>query len=36
MTRTSTTSEGLATDQIVSYYKKFAAGDFGLMITEGT
>ncbi|WP_268584687.1 NADH:flavin oxidoreductase [Priestia endophytica] len=36
MTRTSATSEGSATDQMVSYYSKFASGGFGLIITEGT
>jgi 2,4-dienoyl-CoA reductase-like NADH-dependent reductase (Old Yellow Enzyme family) len=36
MTRTSATNDGLATDQMVSYYKKFAAGGIGLIITEGT
>lgn len=35
MTRTSATSEGLATDQMVSYYTSFANGGFGLIITEG-
>jgi 2,4-dienoyl-CoA reductase-like NADH-dependent reductase (Old Yellow Enzyme family) len=35
MTRTSATEEGLATDQMVSYYTKFARGGFGLIITEG-
>jgi 2,4-dienoyl-CoA reductase-like NADH-dependent reductase (Old Yellow Enzyme family) len=35
MTRTSATQEGLATDQMVSYYEKFARGGFGLVITEG-
>jgi 2,4-dienoyl-CoA reductase-like NADH-dependent reductase (Old Yellow Enzyme family) len=35
MTRTSATAEGLATDQMVSYYAKFARGGFGLIITEG-
>ncbi|WP_019416206.1 NADH:flavin oxidoreductase [Paenisporosarcina sp. TG20] len=36
MTRTSATSDGLATDQMVNYYAKFARGGFGLIITEGT
>src|SRR5690625_7967642 len=36
MTRISATSEGLATDQMVSYYTSFARGGFGLIITEGT
>lgn len=35
MTRTSATSEGLATDQMASYYTSFARGEFGLIITEG-
>lgn len=35
MTRTSATPEGLATDQMVSYYTSFARGGFGLIITEG-
>lgn len=35
MTRTSATPEGLATDQMVSYYTKFARGGFGVIITEG-
>jgi 2,4-dienoyl-CoA reductase-like NADH-dependent reductase (Old Yellow Enzyme family) len=36
MTRTSATPQGLATDQMVDYYAKFARGGFGLIITEGT
>lgn len=36
MTRTSATPEGLATDQMVNYYAKFARGGFGLIIAEGT
>lgn len=35
MTRTSATQEGLATDEMVRYYTKFASGGFGLIITEG-
>lgn len=35
MTRTSATPEGLATDQMASYYTSFARGGFGLIITEG-
>lgn len=35
MTRTSATSEGYATDQMVSYYTSFSRGGFGLIITEG-
>lgn len=36
MTRISATSEGLVTDQMVSYYTSLAQGGFGLIITEGT
>ncbi|KAB2334913.1 NADH:flavin oxidoreductase [Cytobacillus depressus] len=36
MTRISATSEGLVTDQMVSYYTSFAQGGFGLIIAEGT
>lgn len=36
MTRTSATPDGLATDQMVDYYAKFARGGFSLIITEGT
>ncbi|MCM3746262.1 NADH:flavin oxidoreductase [Paenibacillus pasadenensis] len=35
MTRISATPEGLATDQMASYYASFARGGFGLIITEG-
>lgn len=35
MTRTSATTEGLVTDEMVSYYAKFTRGGFGLTITEG-
>ncbi|MCM3164214.1 NADH:flavin oxidoreductase [Metabacillus litoralis] len=35
MTRTSATPEGLATDQMASYYTSFARGGFGFIITEG-
>ncbi|PWA11224.1 NADH:flavin oxidoreductase [Pueribacillus theae] len=35
MTRVSASPEGLATEQMVSYYTKFARGGFGLIITEG-
>ncbi|OLN22305.1 NADH:flavin oxidoreductase [Domibacillus antri] len=35
MTRTSATQEGLATEQMVSYYEKFARGGFGFIVTEG-
>src|SRR6478752_3732454 len=34
MARVSATFEGLATTQMVSYYKSFARGGFGLIITE--
>ncbi|WP_202081488.1 NADH:flavin oxidoreductase [Caldalkalibacillus salinus] len=36
MTRTSATETGVVTDQMVSYYHKFAKGGFGFIITEGT
>ncbi|MGZ0043136.1 oxidoreductase [Paenibacillus ottowii] len=36
MTRTSATSEGLATDQMASYYASIARGSLGLIIVEGT
>lgn len=36
MTRISASSDGMITDQMVSYYKSFAEGGFGLVITEGT
>ncbi|MEH7036287.1 NADH:flavin oxidoreductase [Priestia megaterium] len=36
MTRTSATPEGVATDEMVNYYAKFARGGFSLIITEGT
>lgn len=35
MTRVSATAEGLATDRIGTYYRVFAEGGFGLLITEG-
>ncbi|MFC4322968.1 NADH:flavin oxidoreductase [Litchfieldia salsa] len=35
MTRTSATREGVATEQMVDYYAKFARGGFSLIITEG-
>ncbi|PEA36938.1 NADH:flavin oxidoreductase [Priestia megaterium] len=34
MARISATSEGVATNQMVSYYTSFACGGFGLIITE--
>ncbi|MGN6389219.1 MAG: NADH:flavin oxidoreductase [Burkholderiaceae bacterium] len=36
MTRVSATEEGLATEEMVRYYARFARGGFGLIITEGT
>lgn len=36
MTRISASSEGLATEQMPSYYGSFARGGFGLIIVEGT
>ncbi|MEC4723889.1 hypothetical protein RY831_32830 [Noviherbaspirillum sp. CPCC 100848] len=36
MTRVSATEDGHATDDMVRYYQRFAAGGFGLVITEGT
>lgn len=35
MTRVSATEDGLATNDMVNYYKRFAKGGFGLIITEG-
>jgi 2,4-dienoyl-CoA reductase-like NADH-dependent reductase (Old Yellow Enzyme family) len=35
MTRVSATAEGLPTDQMGSYYRRFAEGGFALLITEG-
>ncbi|AYE98600.1 NADH:flavin oxidoreductase [Mycobacterium paragordonae] len=35
MTRVSATADGLATDQMARYYRKFAEGGFALLITEG-
>jgi 2,4-dienoyl-CoA reductase-like NADH-dependent reductase (Old Yellow Enzyme family) len=35
MTRTSATGDGRATDAMARYYEQFAAGGFGLVITEG-
>jgi 2,4-dienoyl-CoA reductase-like NADH-dependent reductase (Old Yellow Enzyme family) len=35
MTRTSATYEGIATDEMLTYYTKFARGGFDLIITEG-
>ncbi|NRG47462.1 NADH:flavin oxidoreductase [Bacillus sp. CRN 9] len=36
MTRISATEEGFVTDKMVKYYRSFARGGFGLIITEGT
>jgi len=36
MTRISATEEGFVTDKMVAYYRSFAEGEFGLIITEGT
>lgn len=35
MTRVSATAQGRATNQMADYYEAFAAGGFGLVITEG-
>ncbi|WP_445168717.1 NADH:flavin oxidoreductase [Mycolicibacterium sp. Dal123E01] len=35
MTRVSATADGMPTDQMGAYYKVFADGGFGLLITEG-
>ncbi|CPR12823.1 NADH:flavin oxidoreductase [Mycobacterium bohemicum DSM 44277] len=35
MTRVSATADGVPTDRIGSYYRTFAEGEFGLLITEG-
>lgn len=35
MTRVSATADGRATDEMRSYYQRFAKGGFGLLITEG-
>ncbi len=35
MTRISATEDGLATERMASYYRTFARGGFGLLITEG-
>lgn len=35
MTRISATSKGLATEKMIAYYRSFARGGFGLIITEG-
>ncbi|MDA3922634.1 MAG: NADH:flavin oxidoreductase [Salinisphaera sp.] len=36
MTRTSAHRDGTATDQMLEYYRRYARGGFGLVITEGT
>ena len=35
MTRTSATADGVPTAEMVEYYASFAAGEFGLIVTEG-
>jgi 2,4-dienoyl-CoA reductase-like NADH-dependent reductase (Old Yellow Enzyme family) len=35
MTRVSATEQGCATPKMVDYYRRFAAGGFGLVVTEG-
>jgi 2,4-dienoyl-CoA reductase-like NADH-dependent reductase (Old Yellow Enzyme family) len=35
MTRISATLDGLATERMARYYERFAAGGFGLIVTEG-
>ena len=35
MTRVSASAEGLATDDMMRYYARFARGGYGLLITEG-
>ncbi|WP_432936605.1 tRNA-dihydrouridine synthase [Kribbella sp. CA-253562] len=36
MTRTSATPDGVPTDEMARYYADFAAGGFGLIVSEGT
>jgi 2,4-dienoyl-CoA reductase-like NADH-dependent reductase (Old Yellow Enzyme family) len=36
MTRTSATPDGVPTPEMAEYYAEFAAGGFGLVLTEGT
>lgn len=36
MTRTSANPDGTATDEMLAYYRNYAKGGFGLIITEGT
>lgn len=36
MSRVSATDDGLATDRMKRYYREFARGGFGIVITEGT
>lgn len=36
MSRVSASDDGVPTDQMVDYYRDFATGGFGLIITEGT
>lgn len=35
MSRVSATTDGMATDEMINYYNAFAAGGFGIVITEG-
>ncbi|MDN4501590.1 NADH:flavin oxidoreductase [Alteromonadaceae bacterium BrNp21-10] len=36
MTRVSTNGDGIPTEQMATYYRRYAEGGFGLIITEGT
>lgn len=36
MTRTSATADGVPTEEMADYYAEFAAGGFGLVVSEGT
>ena len=36
MSRVSATDDGLATNRMKRYYREFARGGFGIVITEGT
>ncbi len=36
MTRVSTNGDGIPTDQMAAYYRRYAEGGFGLIIAEGT
>src|SRR5690554_1603916 len=35
MSRVSSTSDGMATEEMIDYYTDFATGGFGIIITEG-